>query len=241
MSQITIKVTLITPELTDEETYNAIYHPEENSIIYKEKDKTTTKVSLNERRLRRENEELFMDYLFDEEKYLKMYKNNSNLNSIQIANYRQYYISILEIAKENLKEKYKEKIELYIAKKDFSKYKTSDLVEKIKNLENYIDLLKQALDYINKNYRDFGKANLKLYMYSIQSRYNIQNLYDNVIARKSNLAYKVMAKNKLKQQEKYLYEFVNRKDIKQKLQNEIINNIFKDSDNLKEELLNKII
>ena len=39
----------------------------------------------------------------------------------------------------------------------------------------------------------------------------------------------------------YLYEFVNRKDIKQKLQNEIINNIFKDSDNLKEELLNKII
>ena len=28
-------------------------------------------------------------YLFDEEKYLKMYKNNSNLNSIQIANYRQ--------------------------------------------------------------------------------------------------------------------------------------------------------
>ena len=180
-------------------------------------------------------------YLFDEEKYLKMYKNNSNLNSIQIANYRQYYISILEIAKENLKEKYKEKIELYIAKKDFSKYKTSDLVEKIKNLENDIDLLKQALDYINKNYRDFGKANLKLYMYSIQSRYNIQNLYDNVIARKSNLAYKVMAKNKLKQQEKYLYEFVNRKDIKQKLQNEIINNIFKDSDNLKEELLNKII
>ena len=166
-------------------------------------------------------------YLFDEEKYLKMYKNNSNLNSIQIANYRQYYISILEIAKENLKEKYKEKIELYIAKKDFSKYKTSDLVEKIKNLENDIDLLKQALDYINKNYRDFGKANLKLYMYSIQSRYNIQNLYDNVIARKSNLAYKVMAKNKLKQQEKYLYEFVNRKDIKQKLQNEIINNIFK--------------
>ena len=71
MSKITIKVTLITPELTDEETYNAIYHPEENSIIYKEKDKTTTKVSLNERRLRRENEELFMDYLFDEEKNTK--------------------------------------------------------------------------------------------------------------------------------------------------------------------------
>ena len=47
MPKITIKVTLITPELTDEKTYNAIYHPEENSIIYKEEDKTTTKVSLN--------------------------------------------------------------------------------------------------------------------------------------------------------------------------------------------------
>ena len=71
MPKITIKVTLITPELTDEKTYNAIYHPEENSIIYKEEDKTTTKVSLNEKRLRRENEELFMEYLFAEEKNTK--------------------------------------------------------------------------------------------------------------------------------------------------------------------------
>lgn len=71
MPKITIKVTLITPELTDEKTYNAIYHPEENSIIYKEEDKTTTKVSLNEKRLRRENEELLMEYLFAEEKNTK--------------------------------------------------------------------------------------------------------------------------------------------------------------------------
>ena len=71
MPKITIKVTLITPETTDEKTYNAIYHPEENSIIYKEEDKTTTKVSLNEKRLRRENEELLMEYLFSEEKNTK--------------------------------------------------------------------------------------------------------------------------------------------------------------------------
>ena len=71
MPKITIKVTLITPELTDEKTYNAIYHPEENTIIYKEEDKTTTKVSLNKKRLRRENEELLMEYLFAEKKNTK--------------------------------------------------------------------------------------------------------------------------------------------------------------------------
>ena len=71
MPKITIKVTLITPETTDEKTYNAIYHPEENSIVYKEEDKTTSKIELTNQRLRRENEKIFMEYTFDEEKETK--------------------------------------------------------------------------------------------------------------------------------------------------------------------------
>ena len=49
MPRITIKVTLTTPEKTIKDTYNAIFHPEENSIVYKDQDNTTTKINLNEK------------------------------------------------------------------------------------------------------------------------------------------------------------------------------------------------
>ena len=52
MPRITIKVTLTTPEKTIKDTYNAIFHPEENSIVYKDQDNTTTKINLNEKKLR---------------------------------------------------------------------------------------------------------------------------------------------------------------------------------------------
>ena len=71
MPKIDIKVTLITPEQKEVKQYKAIFHPEENSIMYKEEDKTTTKVNLKYKKLRRENEELLMEYLFDEEKNTK--------------------------------------------------------------------------------------------------------------------------------------------------------------------------
>lgn len=71
MPKINIKVTLITPEQKEVKQYKAIFHPEENSIMYKEQDKTTTKVNLKYKKLRRENEELLMEYLFDEEKNTK--------------------------------------------------------------------------------------------------------------------------------------------------------------------------
>ena len=71
MPKITIKVTLTTPEKTIKGTYNAIFHPEENSIVYKDQDNTTTKINLNEKKLRRENEDLFMEYLFEENKKTK--------------------------------------------------------------------------------------------------------------------------------------------------------------------------
>ena len=71
MPKINIKVTLITPEQKEVKQYKAIFHPEENSIMYKEQDKTTTKVNLKYKKLRRENEELLMEYLFAEEKNTK--------------------------------------------------------------------------------------------------------------------------------------------------------------------------
>lgn len=71
MPKIDIKVTLITPEQKEVKQYKAIFHPEENSIMYKEEDKTTTKVNLKYKKLRRENEELLMEYLFAEEKNTK--------------------------------------------------------------------------------------------------------------------------------------------------------------------------
>lgn len=71
MPKINIKVTLITPEQKEVKQYKAIFHPEENSIMYKEEDKTTTKVNLKYKKLRRENEELLMEYLFAEEKNTK--------------------------------------------------------------------------------------------------------------------------------------------------------------------------
>ena len=44
---------------------------DENSIVYKEEDKTTSKIELTNQRLRRENEKIFMEYTFDEEKETK--------------------------------------------------------------------------------------------------------------------------------------------------------------------------
>lgn len=113
MPKIMIKVTLITPELTDEKTYNAIYHPKENSIIYKEEDNTTTKVSLNEKKLRRENEELLMEYLFDEKNKSKGIVTVKSLNKTLKLN--------IEVKKTNQVNK---NIEIdYVLENDEYKYK----------------------------------------------------------------------------------------------------------------------
>ncbi len=66
MPKIQVKVTLTTPDINDEKIYNAIFHPDENSIVYKEENNTTTKFDLNKMKLRRENKELYMEYQFNE-------------------------------------------------------------------------------------------------------------------------------------------------------------------------------
>ena len=67
MPRLNIKITLTTPEETIENIYNAIFQPDQNIIIYKEKDDTKTKFNLKSLKLRRENKELIMEYLFKQE------------------------------------------------------------------------------------------------------------------------------------------------------------------------------
>lgn len=71
MSKINVKITLTTPETTIEKKYKAIFLTEEKEIIYQEDDKTKTKINLQKLRLERENETLWMEYLFNKQKPTK--------------------------------------------------------------------------------------------------------------------------------------------------------------------------
>ena len=66
MPKINIKVTIINSDKKLEQKYNAIFHPQENEIVYQEEDKTITKLKIeNEKiKLRRNNNELEMEYIF---------------------------------------------------------------------------------------------------------------------------------------------------------------------------------
>lgn len=179
--------------------------------------------------------------LFDEDKYYEFYKYNSSIKSIQIANFRQYYISLLERAKAVIKTKYVDKIEECISKQELKSYTTTVLLQKIEEIKKDIGLLEEALVYINKNYRDFSQTNLRLYIDSIQKRYQINNLYNNILARKSNFMYKVMAKSKLNEEQKYIYDFISKEEIKSRLQDELVNKIFKNSEKLKVEVIENLM
>lgn len=64
MPKINVKITLTTPETITENIYSAIFQPNQNIIIYKEQDATKTKLDMKRLKLRRENDELMMEYLF---------------------------------------------------------------------------------------------------------------------------------------------------------------------------------
>jgi len=115
------------------------------------------------------------------------------------------------------------------------------LLQKIEEIKKDISLLEESLGYINKNYRDFSQTNLRLYIDSIQKRYQINNLYNNVLIRKSNFMYKVMAKSKLTEEQKYIYDFISREEIKKKLQDELVSKIFKNSEKLKLEVIDNLM
>lgn len=67
MPKINVKITLNTPDSTTENIYIAIFHPETNEIIYQEANKTKTRFNLKKLSLERENESLWMKYLFNQQ------------------------------------------------------------------------------------------------------------------------------------------------------------------------------
>ena len=178
--------------------------------------------------------------VFDNERYIDMYKFNMIQKPIQIAQYRQYYIDVLDEAKEKIISEYINKIATLIENENLEDCSTSELMNKINNLSNDVKKLEEALEFINKNYRSFGNENLKKYIETIQKRYELFELYQNVVEKKAKFIYKIKAKVELKKESNLIYEFANKKGIKDKLTSELLNDIFKDDNSLKNEVISLI-
>lgn len=178
--------------------------------------------------------------VFNTEKYLDMYKFNTRYKSIQIAQYRQYYIDVLEEAKEQVLSEYVRKIDELIDNENLEDCSTTQIMNEINNLNDDISKLENALEYINKNYRSFNNENFKTYINTIQKRYEISELYNNIINKKSKLFYKLKAKMKFEEESKFIYEFANKKWIKEQLNYELLQNIFKDDTKLLSEITENV-
>ncbi len=178
--------------------------------------------------------------VFDNERYIDMYKFNMIQKPIQIAQYRQYYIDVLDEAKEKIISEYINKIDTLIENENLEDCSTSELMNKINILSNDVKKLEEALEFINKNYRSFGNENLKKYIETIQKRYELFELYQNVVEKKAKFIYKIKAKVELKKESNIIYEFANKKGIKDKLTSELLNDIFKDDNSLKNEVISLI-
>ena len=169
---------------------------------------------------------------FDPKRYMELYIYNSKYKNRQIAQFRQYYIDVLEKAKIKVSNMYIERLNKLIKESKIEEYIENEATQKKNELVLQIEVLQQALKYINDNYRNFNDENLKLYINTIQERYNIENLYESVMRKKSKLLYKLKAKSILKKEQNKIYDFANNGKIKEKLQEELINNIFKESKDL---------
>ena len=178
--------------------------------------------------------------VFDNERYIDMYKFNMIQKPIQIAQYRQYYIDVLDEAKEKIISEYINKIDTLIENENLEDCSTSELMNKINILSNDVKKLEEALEFINKNYRSFGNENFKKYIETIQKRYELFELYQNVVEKKAKFIYKIKAKVELKKESSLIYEFANKKGIKDKLTSELLNDIFKDDNSLKNEVISLI-
>lgn len=174
--------------------------------------------------------------VFDCEKYIDMYKFNTRYKSIQIAQYRQYYIDVLEKAKENVLTQYINKIDELIESEHLEDCSTTQIMNEIDTLNNDITKLENSLEYISKNYRSFNNENFKTYIDTIQKRYELFELYQSIIDKKSKFLYKVKAKVKLKKESNFIYEFANKKWIKEQLNHELLQDIFKDDNKLFNEI-----
>ena len=182
--------------------------------------------------LDRLNELLFKNFNYDD--YLKLYHSNIKYKNRQIGSFRQYYIDILEKSKKDL-------IQEYIAKinNDLNNIKNDNCIidNKLYNTKkDEIEELNHALSYISSNYRDFNDNNLKIYLNSIEKKYNVKNLYEKISAKSSNLIFKLKTKIIIKNDLPYIESFINSTDLLDNLTNTIIQNIII-SNKLKEELL----
>ena len=182
--------------------------------------------------LDRLNEILYKNFNYDD--YIKLFNSNLKYKNRQIAAFRQYYMDILEKSKKDLIEKYITKINNDLTNIINSNYSLDyDLYN---NKKNEIEELNQALSYINSNYRKFDENNLKIYLNSIEERYNVKNLYERISTKSSNLFFKIKTKKVIKNDLPYIQSFINSTDLLDSLVNTIIQNIII-SNNLKEELL----
>lgn len=176
---------------------------------------------------------------FDYEEYIKGYKYNKNDIIKQVAHFRQYYISILSDAKKDILKIYQERMENIISNSNLRQYDIKEVNDKISDIKIEIKILQNALKYINKNFREFSKNNLKIYTRAIQRRYHVEDLYENLEKKKLKNSYVSKAKNLIDKEKEYLKSFIDKKVIKEDLCNELLNNVICDDYKLKQEVLER--
>ncbi len=181
------------------------------------------------------NENLLKKFNF--KKYLELFELNTT-KIRQISEFRQYYITLLEESKEDLIKQYIIRLEESLREHVGYIYNTHDENIKIKEKQKQINLLREALLYINENYRKFDKKNLKIYIDTLEKKYELPNLYQQVIKKKSYLTNKVRLRSIIKKENICIGQFIEKEDIANGLMNNIIENIITDDDELKNEIIN---
>lgn len=178
------------------------------------------------------NETILTKFNFN--KYLELFELNTS-KVRQISEFRQYYIRLLEESKEELIKKYVVKLDETLSTHVSYIYNTEIENQKIENKKKQIELLKKSLNYINENYRKFDKKNLKIYIDSLEQKYELNNLYKTVIKKKSNITNYMKLKSIIIKENLFIGDFIEKEDITKELIHTILENII-DDDNLKNEI-----
>lgn len=177
---------------------------------------------------------------FNGEEYIKGYIFNRADSIRQMAHFRQYFIEALDTVKLEVAQQYIDKIKELLPKTRLKDYDLKANNERVYDVKSEIKLLEHALEYINDNYREFNSRNLKLYINSIQRRYNVEELYEEINKRKLKNSYKTKTKNLIEKEKEYLKSFINKDIIKQELKAEIIESCICEDEKLKKEILEAI-
>lgn len=178
---------------------------------------------------------------FDSKKYLQMYEFNYKYKNRVIAFFRQYYIDLLEESKKEIILEYSKELEKYLSKNLKKSDDISNINSSIIQLDNQIEKIKEALNNINLNYEEFKDAQLKQYMDVIEKRYSVNNLYDNVMSSKNKLIYKLKSKKIIREENILISKFLDDKKINIELKKSIIEDLFENSQILKNEVLQKVM